>query len=344
MSKKISKIITCKVPVRIDFGGGPTDIQPFPQYEDGFVVNATINLYAKVRLEIYNKTKEIIIQSKDFKIIEKFDNINYLNLSGKTKLIKTIINYINPSFGFKITTEVDVPSGSGLGSSAALTIAILRVLNYVQEEDYFNIQKLIDNAIHIENELLNNICGGQDQYASTLGGFHSLVFHKNKVQLKKLNVYKKIKKEIEMNSLLCFSGLTHVSGTILNQVMNNFVSDDNKTSKALFSIKNNAIKIANLLEGKDINEFDLFLNKIFINQKKLHTSITTPNINKIISLTLKYEGTGGKIMGAGSGGFVFLYCINKKKINHIKTKLENNGFKTFQFKFIDKGPVIKVLK
>lgn len=343
MPKKISKIIICKVPVRLDFGGGPTDVQPFPQYENGFVINATINLYATARLEIYNETKEVIIQSKDFGIVEKFDNISCLDISGATKLIKIIIKYINPPFGFKLTTEVDVPFGSGLGSSAALTIAILRVLNYRQEGDYFNIQKLVDNALHIENELLNNICGGQDQYASALGGFHSFIFHKNKVQLKKLTINKNIKKEIEINSLLCFSGSSHVSGTILNQVMNNFVSGNNETHKSLIDIKKNAIKIANILEGDSLTEFGLLLNKIFVNQKKLHTSITTPDIDKIFSIALKQTGAGGKIMGAGGGGFVYLYCRNNK-IKQIKTKLEKENYKTFQIKFVNDGPIIKILK
>ena len=150
MSKKTSsKIIFCRAPVRLDFGG-PTDVQPFPQHEDGFVVNATIGLYAKVKLEIYNKSKEIALYSEDYKTIEKFDDINCLDLFGSTALIKAVIKYINPQFGFKLTTAVDVPPGSGLGSSAALAVALLRVFNYYRDGEFYNLEKLVGDALYVE--------------------------------------------------------------------------------------------------------------------------------------------------------------------------------------------------
>lgn len=339
---KNKKIILCRAPIRLDLGGGPSDVQPFPQFEDGFVINTTINLYARAKLEINDKNKNIVLHSKDYKTIDKFDDIDSLNLSEDSSLIKSVIGFIKPDFGFKLTTEVDVPPGSGLGSSAALVVSILCVFFYYKSGKYYDSRKLARDALYIENRLLNNICGGQDQYATALGGFNTFRFKKNKIQIKKLCISPKNIKKMEESSLLCFSGTSHISGLVLKKVMQNFKLKKIGTVTSLINIRNVAIKTAEILHKGFLDDFGPLLTKTFENQKKLHTSITTPNINKIFSIALNYGVSGGKIAGAGGGGFVYLYC-EKGLRNKIQTALRQAGYGVYKIKFVKKGPVVSYI-
>lgn len=333
-----SGIINARTPIRIDFGGGPTDVWPFPLTEKGVIVNAAIRLYAYVRLK-RRKDKLIIIKSYDYNNVEKFSLQNKIIIKDPLRLIKACVYYLGINHGLEIETKVDVPSGSGLGSSAALTISLLGAMYADLGKQVPDGLKLAKDAIFVENELLHNINGGQDQYASALGGFHSFVFENKNIKDDAINIPIHTLLELEERSLLCYSGDTHLSGEILKKVMNKYIANNFNTKKALFSIRDATIMMKNALEKSNLQQFATLLNHIYMNQKKLHPDIATFEINKIIVLAKKYGAIGGKIAGAGGGGFVYLFCQPFLKQNVAKV-LSKEGFITYPISFSEKGIII----
>ena len=128
-----NRLLLGQVPVRLDFGGGPSDVPPFRHHTQGSVVNATIGLYAYAELEVYGRSRGIVIRSDDYATVEEFSRMADVDVAGPLSLLKAVVVHRNPQFGFRLRTWVDVPPGCGLGSSAALTIAVLRVLDYATD-------------------------------------------------------------------------------------------------------------------------------------------------------------------------------------------------------------------
>lgn len=205
------KIIRAQAPVRFDFGGGPTDVDPFKTREGGFVLSAGIKQLAKVQITERSDNK-IIIRSDDYGTVEKASSVENLDLEGPLRLIKAAVKHIQPTHGLEINTKVDVPPGSGLGASASIAIALVGALRSQRGEEKIQPITLINDALYLENEMLKNINGGQDQYAAALGGFHAFEFKGPDVSVKTLNVKEETIRELESRSLLCFSGESHLSG------------------------------------------------------------------------------------------------------------------------------------
>jgi D-glycero-alpha-D-manno-heptose-7-phosphate kinase len=333
--------ISCTVPVRFDFGGGPTDVQPFPMETIGAVLNTSIDLYTTATLRIGNKIKGITLNSKDYSLSEHFASISDIDLSGSLSLIKACVKSIGPKFDFELMTRSDVPPGSGLGASAALTIAIIKAFKHFEDGQFYNLNEIIKKSIIIENSLAEKSSGGQDQYAAVLGGCNMLTFNKNIVEVKKININPIIKKYIEDNSILCFSGSSHNSSTILNKVMNNFSLGDIQTSQSLYALKKIAKVISESLESNNKKLFIDSINLSYKIQKKLHKSIINNNIEKIWNIGKDKGAIAIKVAGAGGGGFVFIVCENGRRSN-VSKSLRESGYGVYQFRFLNELPNINV--
>jgi D-glycero-alpha-D-manno-heptose-7-phosphate kinase len=330
--------INARAPVRIDFGGGPTDVYPYPVNTDGFVINASIKKYAYAKLKRNNKNKISII-SHDLVLEENFTSIKTINLKGPLALIKACIYYIKPNHGIDIEVKSEVPLGSGLGSSAAICIALIGVLRADLGENVPNEKQLVKDALYVENKLLKNINGGQDQYASAIGGFHSFIFHKNNIIPQTLDIPKHILLELEERSLLCYSGESHVSGNILRQIMYEYQLGDLKTTNALKHIRNAAKKIETSLLKGNLDSFKQSLELIFENQNKLHANVITSKIKQILSIAMANGAEAGKVAGAGGGGSVYLYCKPFKK-QIVSAALRKKKFLPMSVNFCKEGVTI----
>jgi D-glycero-alpha-D-manno-heptose-7-phosphate kinase len=300
-------IIYSRAPARFDFSGGPTDVEPFSSKEGGIVVNVAIGLYAQVRLEP-RKDQKISICSYDLGVKKEYRSINELSIDGPLKLIQATILYVKPDHGFSIEAKCDAPPGSGLGSSAAVAVALIAALRAFNGYQVPDTELIVNGSLEVENKLLENINGGQDQYASSFGGFNYLEWKNGKVKRVPINVSRRSVLTLEERAVLCYSGSTRVSGDVLTRVMSRYVSGDIKVIESLRAIRQTAGDARRTLLNGDISALGILLSKNYIAQSKLYKQINTADINKIFRLGKRNGIIGGKIAGAGGGGCVLLIC------------------------------------
>lgn len=335
------KNVRTKAPVRFDFAGGPTDVEPFRSKESGFVVNGALDHSATV--EITRRIDNcIVIYSDDYNHHESINSLDEIRIEGPLKLIKAAVKHISPSTGLEIHTRVDVTPGSGLGSSAALAIALLGGLRVIAGDIEPKPETLVRDALHVENVMLDNINGGQDQYASALGGFHSFNFEPDKVIVNTLEISEKTIAELEKRSVLCYSGESHISGNILNQIMSNYLNGNTLTSNALHRMKKVTYEIEQALLSGNLINFGKLIQTVFEIQRELHPEVVPQNIEEISKLALSNGALGGRIAGAGGGGCVYFFCEKGKKEDVIKV-LKNQGLLSIPVKFAPKGIEISYL-
>ena len=238
-------IIRSKAPLRIGLAGGGTDVSPYSDLYGGKVLNATINLYARVSIEPLNNGK-IILNSVDMGEIQELDSAAELELDGHLEILKGVYNrivkdFVHKPLSFRLTTFVDVPKGSGLGSSSTITVAILGAfaewLNLPLGE--YDIAHL---AFEIERKDLKMAGGKQDQYAATFGGFNFMEFEANdKVIVNPLRIKSDYLNELENNILIYYTGTSRLSGQIIEKQAENFSNKSENALEAAHRLKEQAM-------------------------------------------------------------------------------------------------------
>lgn len=316
-------VIYSRSPVRFDFSGGPTDVAPFSVKEGGIVVNTALNLYATARLEP-RLDKKIFIRSHDLNLSQECQSISELPIGGPLKLIQAIISHIRPNRGFSLETKSDVPPGSGLGSSAALTVATLAALRAFQGYQVPDPDYLVHHALEVENNLLNNINGGQDQIASSYGGFNKIEWRSGKIFRSVVQVPRRAILTLEERSILCYSGSSHISGKVLDKIMVDYENGSEKIAKNLRQIKTIAKQAEIALLKSDINKLSELIYNNYACQNQLYNQMSNQNIKEIFTIGNQLKINGGKVAGAGGGGCVLLICrsftsqILKQRLRELK--------------------------
>jgi len=326
--RKEDKTIRAKAPMRFDFAGGYTDVSPYSDIEGGNVVNMALKKFAFVDIRA-RRDEEVNLYSRDMNVGESFNLNDDVSLEGPMRLLKASIAYLLPDSGIDLTTFVDAPVGSGLGASASLAVALLGSLRILRKET-IDPRNLAKDALYVENVLLDNINGGQDQYAAALGGINFFSFDSSDVVVESLSVSHKVIEIIQRRSLLVHSGQTRISGDVLDEVMSGYSNGNNVTVDGLRTLKLASLKLRSILISGDIDDFGEQLLSVYDAQKSLHEKIETPIIKKIFRIAQKLGLEGGKIAGAGGGGCVYLYS-NQQSIGRINKKLTAEGFQTSPF-------------
>jgi len=261
-----------------------------------------------------------------------------LKKKSNLNLIQSIIKLISPEYGFELEIYSDFPSNSGLGGSSAISAAVLGCFNEFRK-DPWDTYELSELAFQAERLSLNIAGGWQDQYACTFGGFNFIEFNKDKNIIHPLRIQKSTKLELEENLILCDTGISHNSGNIHNDQKQ---SMQNKDIDSL--VKNNVdltYEIKNqLLRGK-LNDFGISMDKAWENKRRFSKSISSSEIDNIYSEAKKSGAIGGKLLGAGGGGF-FLFYVDPSKRQKVLKKLEKMNLNIFRFIFDD--PWIAVLE
>ena len=333
ISEERKNFARSRAPVRVSFGGGGSDLTHFFSKSNGAVINSTISIYSHACLKQRNDTK-VFIKSRDFneEIVE--DNLDQaIKKESKLSLIQSIIKLINPDYGFELEIYSDYPSNSGLGGSSAISAAVLGCFNEFRK-DPWDTYELSELAFQAERLSLNIAGGWQDQYACTFGGFNFIEFKKDKNIIHPLRIQKSTKLELEENLILCDTGISHNSGnihedqkqTMQNKDIDNLVKNNVDLT---YEIKNQ------LLRGK-LNDFGLSMDKAWDNKRKFSSSISSPEIDYIYEEAKNSGAIGGKLLGAGGGGFFLFYATPFERQNVIK-KLESLNLKIFRFTFDDLG-------
>lgn len=306
-----------RAPVRVSFGGGGSDLTHYFTKEQGAVINTAISIYSHATLKKRKDTK-IFIKSADLKKTLTANSIeDALNKEGPFDLILSVIKLVDPDFGFDLFIYSDFPMKSGLGGSATIAVAILGCFNQFRI-DPWDQYEMAELAFQAERLDLGISGGWQDQYASVFGGFNFLEFKKDQNIVHPLKIQKEILLQLEESLVLCNTGTTHESGDIhsdqKNEMQNNEIAQLVKSNVDLcYEIRNQ------LLKGK-LHDFGQSLNKAWQTKRRLSSKISSPKLDKIYDDAILNGAVGGKLLGAGGGGFFLFYVETEKRtffIEHI---------------------------
>ena len=305
-------IFRSKAPLRIGLAGGGTDVSPYTDMYGGAILNATISLSAYATIETLD-TAEIIVEALDRKEQERFDWAPELPINGHLDLLKGVYNriykeYKVPATGFRLSTFVDAPAGSGLGTSSTLVVAVLGAFVEMLKlplGDY----DIAHLAYDIERNDLKLAGGRQDQYAATFGGVNFMEFYKDdKVIVNPLRIRPQYMHELENNLVLYFTATSRESAMIIKEQVSNVNSNNEESIEAMHQLKEQARRMKEaLLKGK-LNEFGEILDFGFRQKRKMAANISNNIIEEIYEAAKAAGATGGKISGAGGGGFMIFYC------------------------------------
>ncbi|EIM65103.1 MAG: dehydrogenase [Desulfobacter postgatei] len=333
-------LIRSKAPLRLGLAGGGTDVPPYCDLYVGYVLNATIDLYAHCTIETHNLNK-ITFRAEDRNQAFESDAVSFLNPDGILDLHKGIYNKIVSKFNdgkplsFTMTTYSDAPSGSGLGGSSTMVVAMIKAFVewlHLPLGDY-DIAKL---AFEIEREDIGIIGGSQDQYAATFGGFNFIEFYENKrVIVNPLRIKNWIVDELESSFVLYFTGITR-SASIIEEEKSNAIRKDSVALEAMHDVKNKALLMKESILKGDIKSFAEILGHSWESKKKMAASVSNKDINHIYETAIENGAYSGKISGAGGGGFMFFIVDPIKKIKLINT-LNTLGGKVINFHFTQSG-------
>jgi D-glycero-alpha-D-manno-heptose-7-phosphate kinase len=329
-------IYRSKAPLRIGLAGGGTDVSPYCDMYGGAILNATISLYAYATIEPLLEER-IIIEAIDREQTISLAKTDVLAIDGTFDLAKGAYNYIANKYGpvpsgFKLTTIVDAPPGSGLGSSSTLMVAIIGVF-----AEWLNLPlgeyDIAHMAYDIERIELAMAGGKQDQYAATFGGVNFMEFYKdNNVIVNPLRIKQEYLYELENNLLLYFTATSRLSSTIIEAQSKNVKDNNQQSIDAMHHLKEQAVMMkAALLKG-NIHEIGGILDFGFRYKKQMAKGITNDTMDEIYETALKAGATGGKISGAGGGGFMMFYCPANTRYA-VKKALSTFGgsFSPYQF-------------
>jgi len=332
--------IRSRAPLRIGLAGGGTDVSPYSDLYGGAILNATISLYAHATIEPLKENK-IIIHAADRKETQQFDLQEKLPIDGTLDLAKGIYNRVVRDYGltpsgFKLTTQVDAPAGSGLGTSSTLVVAILGAF-----AEWMKLPLGDYDAAHlsyqIEREDLKMAGGKQDQYAATFGGVNFMEFYaEDKVIVNPLRIRTEYLYELEHNLLLFYTATSRNSATIIETQSKNVADKKTNSIEAMHQLKEQARMMKEALLKGQIDEIGTILDFGFRHKKEMASGISNPLIDDIYETALKAGASGGKISGAGGGGFMTFYCPGTNRYDVIDA-LKKFGGSFHDYRIVEQG-------
>jgi D-glycero-alpha-D-manno-heptose-7-phosphate kinase len=333
-------IIRSKAPLRIGLAGGGSDVSPYSDLFGGAILNATISLYAYATIVPRNDGK-IVFQSIDKNEQYEFEPSLRLPINGILNLHRGIYNRIIKDFhkkplSFTLTTQVDAPAGSGLGTSSTLVVAIIGAfaewLKLPLGE--YDLAKL---AYDVERVDLGMAGGKQDQYAATFGGVNFMEFSENdKVIVNPLRIKETYLNELAHNLVLYYTQTSRLSSKIIESQSANVISNNQKSIEAMHQLKKQSIMMKEALLKGNLDKIGEILDFGWKFKKQMADEISNPLLDDLYSTARANGATGGKISGAGGGGFMVFYCPGENRSRVIES-LKPFGGEAQRYEFTTKG-------
>jgi D-glycero-alpha-D-manno-heptose-7-phosphate kinase len=322
-----------KAPVRVSFGGGGSDLTHYFLESNGAVINSTISLYCHTTLFL-REDNEINIYSHDLK--ENFHAMNFkiaIENMGNFRLILSVIKILKPDYGFDLFIQSDFPIGSGLGGSAVVASSILGCFNEFRR-DKWDLYEIAELAYQAERLYLDIAGGWQDQYATVFGGFNFMEFSAEQNIIQPLRIATESILELEECLVLCDTGTTHDSGNIHNDQKKEMSNTDirnlvQENVKLTYEIRNQLLR-------SYMNDFGKSLDKAWNLKKRFSSQISNSELDVIYHTAIQSGALGGKLLGAGGGGF-FLFYVPAQFKHKVIDSLKNLGKNIRPFRFEEKG-------
>ncbi|MCX8112271.1 MAG: dehydrogenase [Bacteroidia bacterium] len=329
-----------RAPLRIGLAGGGTDVSPYAELYGGAVLNATISLYAHASLELIEEPL-VILRAADKQEEARLPALVELPLEEPLLLLRGVYNriirdYVKAPLSLRLTTAVDVPPGSGLGTSSTLVVAVIgafvEALGLPLGE--YEIARL---AYEIERIELAQKGGRQDQYAATFGGVNFMEFYaEDRVIVNPLRVKSEYLYELEHNLLLYYTATSRSSSAIIEIQQQRVSQGAIESIEASHRLKEEAFRMKEALLKGRIDEIGHILDVGFQHKRKLAEGVSTPLVEEIYEAARRAGATGGKISGAGGGGFMVFYCPGTTRYA-VSAALASFEGRFFPYHFVSEG-------
>ncbi|MGC3977164.1 MAG: dehydrogenase [Paludibacteraceae bacterium] len=334
-------IIRSKAPLRLGLAGGGTDVSPYSDLYGGAILNATINMYAYTTIEPADDGK-ISFLLPDLNISEELASTPELETNGQFILHKGVYNRIVKDFNggkplsFRISSHVDAPAGSGLGTSSTLMVSILGAfVEWLKLP--FGEYDIAHLAYIIERVDLNMAGGKQDQYAATFGGFNFMEFYgDDKVIVNPLRVIQRFQDELSHNLLLYYTKTNRQSAKIIEEQTKNVVKKNETSIEAMHKLKEQSVWMKEAILKGEIDEMGKILDFGWKYKKQMTKGITNSLLDDIYEEAIKSGATGGKVSGAGGGGFMTFYCPGIVRYG-VEKALSHFGGQVKKYEFTSEG-------
>ena len=329
-------IYRSKAPLRIGLAGGGTDVSPYCDQFGGAILNATVSMYAMATIEPLDEPV-IELVALDRKEFLRYDWQKELPIDGQLDLLKGVYNRIQkdygiPQKGFRLSTFVDAPAGSGLGTSSTLVVAIIGAFTEMLRLPLGEYD-MAHYAYEIERNDLGLAGGRQDQYAATFGGVNFMEFYgDDKVIVNPLRIRQEYLFELENNLLLYYTSTSRESAEIIRKQSRNVKEQKGQSIEAMHLLKEQARQMKEALLKGQLHEIGEILDFGFQQKKQMAEGISNTLLEEIYESAKAAGATGGKISGAGGGGFMIFYCPGNSKYQVIEELQKFGGrYRRYQF-------------
>ena len=323
-------MIITRSPLRISLGGGGTDLPSYYREHSGFVISAAIDKYVYITLHDTFEAEFIIKYSKTEQV-QAVDEIKHPIIREALKLVPVSAPHL------EVVSMSDIPAGTGLGSSSSFTVALLRAL-HTHNKEFIPRQELAEQACHIEIDRLKEPIGKQDQYISAFGGITSFLFNPDgRVAVQPVQVSAETLYNLEDNLLLFFTGFTRSASTILAEQDTRTRGGDTGMIDHLHQIKRFGYESKAALESGDLHRFAAIMHDHWVLKKQRSRAMTNSHIDEYYDLARAHGALGGKLIGAGGGGFLMFYTEDKTRL---RRALRDAGLREVRMRFDFEGSAV----
>jgi D-glycero-alpha-D-manno-heptose-7-phosphate kinase len=327
-----------RAPLRISFAGGGTDVWPYYERKSGAVLSATINRYAFATIAP-REDNTVAVNSIDYDMTVRFELDQPMAYDGQLDLAKGVVNHFlstgSMTAGADIDLHNDAPPGSGLGSSSALTVALIQAIaDHVRMP--MDRYTLAETAYKIERVEVGIKGGKQDQFACAFGGINFIEFTKDATVVNPLRVKPELIAELEYSLLFAYIGGAHFSSHIIDRQMQNYQSGAVDRVAAFDALRDLAYETKNALLLGKLGRFGELLDAAWQQKRRLTDEISNPRIDEIYDRARKAGAIGGKLSGAGGGGFMFFFCEPRRRFQ-VQKAVAEMGAEVTSLSFTDEG-------
>ena len=327
-------MILARAPLRISLGGGGTDLPSYYSQYGGFIMSAAINKYVYIYVNRPSADDLIRVKYSRYEQVQSVDEIQH-------DLVRPALKLLNLNGTIEIVSMADVPGGTGLGSSGSYLVALLAALFELKREKVPT-QALAEMAVHIEMDLAAHPVGKHDHYLAAFGGITCLDIKRDgKVRVVPLDISITTTEELRSNTLLFFTGITRPSRDILQDQKDDTRRADPTVVESLHCTKELGYRVKAALEEGDLERFGRLLDEHWQNKKRRSGKISSPQIDRWYDVARESGALGGKVIGAGGGGFLMLYCPNSAKAA-VRRALSAAGPREMPFDFDFEGAKVLV--
>lgn len=332
--KRNRMLVRGKVPLRVSLCGGGTDVPPYCDEHGGCVLSSTINMHAYATIEERDDDR-VNIRSLDYESSVHYDVRDELSLDGKLDLIKAVVNHMAHDRGFNLFIHTDAPPGSGLGSSGCIGTMMVGLISYLNGLR-LDRNEIAEKAIHIERNILGVSGGRQDQYAAVYGGMNYIEFGRQQNVVYQLRLDQSIVRELEYHLLLVYTEKKHYSGDLIDQQIKLYEDKDETHLASLAELKELTNQMKEALVTGEISTVGHLLHDAWVAKKRMNPLVATPQVNEMYEEVRKLGALGGKILGAGGGGYLLLFCPFLQK-HAIAKRVQEMGGTIANFDFVEHG-------